>query len=409
MKEFFKVKTLETVLNYRSAFPRIEIEKVPLLETVGRVLAEDIIADDDLPDFPRAIVDGYAVQGASTFGSSEGNPAYLTVSGSIAMGESPKLTIGPGEAARIATGGMLPHGADSVVMIEHTEVIDDTTIEVYRSVAPGQNMITIGEDIKKQANVIKQGQTIRPQEAGLMAALGKKEVAVYQKPVIGIISTGDEIISVEETPSRGQIRDINTYTLAGLIHQAEAIAVTYGIIQDNFENLFEKCKSALDRCHMILISGGSSVGARDFTVEVFSSLPDAEILVHGISISPGKPTILAKVQNKAFWGIPGHVVSAMIVFARVVRPFIEYIGGKSDEKRKELRLQAKLSRNVASAQGRVDFIRVQLRIDGNQLWADPVLGKSGLISTMVKADGLIEIDINTEGLDKGTVVEVIPI
>jgi molybdopterin molybdotransferase len=409
MKEFFKVKTLETVLNYRSAFPRVEIEKVPLLETVGRVLAEDITADDDLPDFPRAIVDGYAVQGASTFGSSEGNPAYLTVSGSIAMGESPKLTIGPGEAARIATGGMLPHGADSVVMIEHTEVIDDTTIEVYRSVAPGQNMITIGEDIKKQANVIKQGQTIRPQEAGLMAALGKKEVAVYQKPVIGIISTGDEIISVEETPSRGQIRDINTYTLAGLIHQAEAIAVTYGIIQDNFENLFEKCKSALDRCHMILISGGSSVGARDFTVEVFSSLPDAEILVHGISISPGKPTILAKVQNKACWGIPGHVVSAMIVFARVVRPFIEYIGGKSDEKRKELRLQAKLSRNVASAQGRVDFIRVQLRIDGNQLWADPVLGKSGLISTMVKADGLIEIDINTEGLDKGTVVEVIPI
>jgi molybdopterin molybdotransferase len=409
MKEFFKVKTLETVLNYRSAFPRVEIEKVPLLETVGRVLAEDITADDDLPDFPRAIVDGYAVQGASTFGSSEGNPAYLTVSGSIAMGESPKLTIGPGEAVRIATGGMLPHGADSVVMIEHTEVIDDTTIEVYRSVAPGQNMITIGEDIKKQANVIKQGQTIRPQEAGLMAALGKKEVAVYQKPVIGIISTGDEIISVEETPSRGQIRDINTYTLAGLIHQAEAIAVTYGIIQDNFENLFEKCKSALDRCHMILISGGSSVGARDFTVEVFSSLPDAEILVHGISISPGKPTILAKVQNKAFWGIPGHVVSAMIVFARVVRPFIEYIGGKSDEKRKELRLQAKLSRNVASAQGRVDFIRVQLRIDGNQLWADPVLGKSGLISTMVKADGLIEIDINTEGLDKGTVVEVIPI
>jgi molybdopterin molybdotransferase len=168
MKEFFKVKALETVLNYRTAFPRVEIEKVPLLETVGRVLAEGIIADDDLPDFPRAIVDGYAVQGASTFGSSEGNPAYLTVSGSIAMGESPKLTVGPGEAARIATGGMLPHGADSVVMIEHTEVIDDKTIEVYRSVAPGQNMIAIGEDIRKQVNVIKQGQTIRPQEAGLM-------------------------------------------------------------------------------------------------------------------------------------------------------------------------------------------------------------------------------------------------
>ena len=409
MKEFFKVKDLESVLDYRTKFPRVEIEQVPLLETVGRVLAEDIIADDDLPDFPRAIVDGYAVQGASTFGSSEGNPAYLTVTGSIAMGESPGLTIGPGEAAQIATGGMLPLGADSVVMIEHTEAIDDTTIEVYRSVAPGQNMIAIGEDIKKQARVIKQGQIIRPQETGLLAALGKQTVAVYQKPVIGIISTGDEIIPVNETPSRGQIRDINTYTLAGLIDQAGAIPVAHGIIRDNFEKLFEKCKSALDRCHMILISGGSSVGARDFTVEVFSALPESEILVHGISISPGKPTILAKVQNKAFWGIPGHVVSAMIVFARVVKPFIEHISGKSDGKKEALRLPAKLSRNVASTQGRVDFIRVQLRLDGTQLWADPVLGKSGLISTMVKADGLIEIDINTEGLDRGAEVEVIPL
>ena len=409
MKEFFKVKDLETVLNYRTQFPRVGVESVPLLETVGRVLAEDLIADDDLPDFPRAIVDGYAVQGASTFGSSEGNPAYLSVTGSIAMGESPTLTIGPGEAAQIATGGMLPRGADSVVMIEHTEAIDDTTIEVYRSVAPGQNMIAIGEDIKKKACVIKQGQTIRPQETGLLAALGKQKITVYQKPVIGIISTGDEIVPINEMPNRGQIRDINTYTLSGLVHQAGAIAVSYGIIRDSFENLFENCKRAVDPCQMILISGGSSVGTRDFTVEVFSALPDAEILVHGISISPGKPTILAKVQNKAFWGMPGHVVSAMIVFSRIVKPFIEHISGKSDGKQKELRLQATLSRNVASVQGRVEFIRVQLRLDGERLWADPVLGKSGLISTMVKADGLIEIDINTEGLEKGAVVEVIPI
>ena len=354
-------------------------------------------------------MDGYAVQGPSTFGSSEANPAYLTVTGSIAMGESPELNIGPGQAARIATGGMLPQGADCVVMIEHTGVIDDTTIEVYRSVAPGQNMIAIGEDLKKQACVIKQGQIIRPQETGLLAALGKQKIAVYQKPVIGIISTGDEIVPVEETPRRGQIRDINTYTLSGLIHQAGAIAVSYGIVRDNFEDLFTKCKQALDRCHMILISGGSSVGTRDFTVEVLSALQDAKILVHGISISPGKPTILAEVQNKAFWGMPGHVVSAMIVFLRVVEPFIGHISGKSDGKKKELRQHARLSRNVASAQGRVDFIRVQLRDDGRQLWADPVLGKSGLISTMVKADGLIEIDINTEGLEKGTEVEVIPI
>ena len=409
MKEFFKVTDLETVLNYRTKFARTGLEQISLPEAAGRILAEDVVADDNLPDFPRAIVDGYAVQGASTFGSSEGNPAYLTVSGSIAMGESPEITIGPGEAAQIATGGMLPGGADSVVMVEHTEAIDDTTIEVYRSVAPGQNMIAIGEDIKKQTRVLVKGQMIRPQEAGLLAALGKQQVAVYQKLAIGIISTGDEIVAISETPSRGQIRDINSYTLSGLIHEAGAVAVSYGIVRDDFEILFEKCKLALEQCDMILISGGSSVGARDYTVDVLSALQGAKIMVHGISISPGKPTILAKVQNKAFWGMPGHAVSAMIVFSRVVKPFIEHLSGQAAAKKKELRRQAKLSRNIASRQGRIDFIRVQLRLEEGRLWADPVLGKSGLISTMVNADGLVEIDINTEGLDKGALVEVVPI
>jgi molybdopterin molybdotransferase len=303
---------------------------------------------------------------------------------------------------------MLPRGADSVVMIEHTEAIDDTTIEVYRSVAPGQNMIAIGEDIKKQSHVLMKGQMIRPQEAGLLAALGKQQIAVYQKPVIGIISTGDEIVPISEKPRRGQIRDINTYTLSGLIHEAGAVAVSYGIVCDDFEILLEKCKLALDQCDMILISGGSSVGARDFTVDVLSALPDSKILVHGISISPGKPTILANVQNKAFWGMPGHVVSAMIVFSQVVKPFIAHLNGQIGGHKKERRLQARLSRNVASRQGRIDFIRVQLRLEKGGLWADPVLGKSGLISTMVNADGLVEIDINAEGLDKGAEVEVIP-
>ena len=408
MKEFFKVTDLKKVLEYRTAFPQVATEEIPLLETVGRILAEDIVADVDLPDFPRAIVDGYALQGASTFGANDGNPAYLTVTGSIAMGESPDLSVGPGETARIATGGMLPKGADSVVMIEHTEAIDDATIEVYRSIAPGQNMIAIGEDIKKESRVLKQGQMIRPQEAGLLAALGMQTVVVFQKPTIGIISTGDEIIPINETPHQGQIRDINTYTLAGLIYETGSQAISYGIVSDDFEKLLEKCKLALDQCDMILISGGSSVGSRDFTVDVLSALEDAKILVHGISISPGKPTILAKVQNKAFWGMPGHVVSSMIVFSRVVRPFVKHFSGRTHGPTKEHRLNAILTRNVASTQGRIDFIRVRLRREEDQLLADPVLGKSGLISTMVFADGLVEIDINTEGLDKGTVVEVIP-
>ncbi|MDJ0985431.1 MAG: molybdopterin molybdotransferase MoeA [Desulfobacterales bacterium] len=409
MKDFFKVTDLATVLDFRSTFPRVGVEQVPLPEAISRILAEDITAEEDLPDFPRTIVDGYAVNGASTFGASEGNPAYLVVTGNIAMGQSADIEIAPGEAARIATGGMLPRGADSVVMIEHTEAIDDTTIEVYRSVAPGQNMIAVGEDIKKHAAVLSKGQVIRPQEAGLLAALGKQQIPVYQKPMVGIISTGDEIIPISKTPQVGQIRDINSYTLAGQIHQAGAVAVPYGIVRDDFQLLFEKCQRALEQCHVVLISGGSSVGTRDFTVDVLSALQDSKILVHGISISPGKPTILARVANKSFWGMPGHVVSAMIVFSKVVKPFVDYVAGQSDTEDSVQRLPARLSRNVASKQGRVDFIRVRLREEDDGLWADPVLGKSGLISTMVNANGLVQIDINTEGLDKGAEVEVIPI
>ena len=242
-----------------------------------------------------------------------------------------------------------------------------------------------------------------------MAALGRQQITVYRKPVIGIISTGDEIIPISETPQKGQIRDINTYTLAGQIQDAGALAVPYGIVSDNFDLLLEKCTLALDHCDMVLISGGSSVGTRDFTVDALSALEAAQILVHGISISPGKPTILARVKNKPFWGMPGHVVSAMIVFSKVVLPFIEHLGGLSGTEERVIRLPARLSRNVASKQGRIDFIRVRLRQEGDRLWADPVLGKSGLISTMVNANGLIQIDINTEGLDKGDLVEVEPI
>jgi molybdopterin molybdotransferase len=353
-------------------------------------------------------MDGFAVQAASTFGASEGNPAYLTVKGAVAMGDHPLFSITTGEAARIATGGMLPEGADAVVMIEHTGEIDDTTIEVYRSVAPGQHIVEKGEDFGKEEIVLSCGKKIRPQEKGLLAAFGRETVEVYQKPVIGIISTGDEVVPVNEIPGSGQIRDINTYTIAGLVMKAGGVPIAYGIVRDEFKMLFEKCSEALAQCDMVLISGGSSVGTRDFTIETLSALPDAAILVHGISISPGKPTILAKVGPKAFWGLPGHVVSAMVVFTVAVQPFIKHIGGLAPQDKSETKISALLSRNVSSAQGRIDFIRVKLNENYGVLWAEPVLGKSGLIHTMIKADGLIAIGENTEGLDKGAEVQVIP-
>jgi molybdopterin molybdotransferase len=409
MKEFFKVTDLKKVLEYASDFPPVETEEVSLIEATGRVLARDIDADVDLPDFMRSTMDGYAVRASSTFGASEANPAYFSVIGSVIMGEPPLFSIGAGQAAAISTGGMLPNGADSVIMIEHTEALDDISIEVYRSVAPGQNILEKGEDIAKNAVLVSGGTRLRAQETGLLAAFGQNRVRVYKKPVIGIISTGDEIVPIDETPGPGQIRDINMYTLSGLIKNVGADSVTLGIVRDDFDDLLKKCSLALEKADMVLISGGSSVGNRDFTIQVLAALPHAQILVHGISISPGKPTILGKSQHHAIWGLPGQVASAMVVFEVVVKPFIEQISGLSIERKKNFKLPALLSRNISSSQGRADYIRVRLNKKNGVLWAEPILGKSGLINTMVKADGLIEIGLNTEGLDKGAEVKVIPI
>ncbi len=409
MKDFFKVSDLEKVLEYVSLFQTVETEQISLQDTLGRILAESIISDIDLPGFSRSTMDGYAVCASSTFGASEENPAYLNIVGSIAMGESPSFSVEQGETARISTGGMLPKGTDSVVMIEHTEIIDEKTIEAYKSAAPGQNVIEKGEDFTEGKVVLQAGQKIRPQETGLLAAFGREKIRVFKKPVIGIISTGDEVVPVSQTPHPGQIRDINTYSLSGQVIEAGGIPLTFGIIKDDYKNLLERCREALLSSDMVLISGGSSVGTRDFTIEVLSALPDSEILVHGISISPGKPTILARSGKKPLWGLPGHVVSAMIVFAAVVKPFIEKISGFLPAQKNRFTLSARLSRNVSSAQGRTDYIRVRLTEKGGILWAEPILGKSGLINTMVKADGLIEIGKNVEGIEKGTEVRVFPL
>ncbi len=415
MKDFFKVTDLDAVLALVPDFLKVKTETVGLITAVDRVLAADLTAREDLPGFARSTMDGFAVRASSTFGASDGNPAFLNIVGTIVMGESPDFSIGRGEAAKISTGGMLPEGSDSVVMVEHTEAIDETALEVYRSVAPGQNLIEKGEDFVNNETILHKGCRLRSQEIGLLAAFGSDRVRVYKKPVIGIISTGDEIVPVHETPGPAQIRDINTYSLSSLIAGIGGVPVSYGIVKDDYDDLLAKCTLAREECDMVLISGGSSVGARDFTIDVLSSLPEAEVMVHGISISPGKPTILAGSQQKAIWGLPGHVVSSMVVFHMVVRPFIEFIGGQARQGSQtrqgssRLRLSARLLRNVSSAPGRIDFIRVRFIEEDGQLWAEPILGKSALINTMVKADGLIAVGINSEGLERGADVSVMPI
>ncbi len=407
-KDFFRVTPLETVMDLIRTFPPVGEDKVALDQCAGRILSHDVFSGIDLPEFDRATMDGYAVQAKSTFGASDGMPALFSVVGSIEMGKVPDVSVKAGEAVEIATGGMLPPGADCVVMVEHTQRIDEGTIEVFKSAAPLQNVMEKGEDLRKGETVLSKGNLIRPQEMGVLAALGKAYVSVCKKPVVAIISSGDEIVPIEQTPGLSQLRDVNAHTLGGLVELSGGIPVYLGIAKDSFDELDSLCRQALDRADMVLLSGGSSVGSRDYTLQVLQGLPDSEILVHGVSVSPGKPTILARIGQKTAWGLPGQVTSAMVVFHVMVRPCLERIGGHSpDELGKVRKVPATLSRNLASVQGRKDYVRVKLVRRGEQLYAEPILGKSGLIHTMVKADGLIGIEKDSEGLDEGVKVDVI--
>jgi molybdopterin molybdotransferase len=406
-KEFFTSTPIKDVLALASEFKPVDTQKLPITASCDRILAEEIIADINIPGFARATMDGYAVCASATYGASESNPAYLEITGNIGMGKAPECRISPGEAIRISTGGMLPKGADAVVMIEHSSELDSTALEIYKSVAPGTNMVAADEDIAVGTKLLPAGSRIRPQEMGLLAALGKKEVEVFEKPVIGIISTGDELVEIGQTPEMGKIRDVNTYSLAGCVTRTGGIPKTYGIIADDLNTLIKTCTKALDETDMILISGGSSVGTRDLTVEAINRLPDSEILVHGIPIRPGKPTILARSGKKAIWGLPGQIASAMIVFDRAVAPFVRQISGDALFLLQYNRIKAVLTRNLASTQGRTDYIRTRIVEKQGIYYAEPVLGPSGLIRTLIEADALIEIDMNTEGLEKGESVTVI--
>ena len=404
MKEFFKVVGLEEARVHANSFAVVGSERVPLGAADGRVLAADFVANVDLPGFRRSTMDGYAVCASSTFGASDAGPALLSVVGSVEMGSSAEVTVRSGQAARILTGGMVPPGADAVVMVEHTEPIDETSIEVTRAVAPQQNVIEPDEDVRGGDTLLTRGTRMRPQELGLLAALGTSEVEVFRRPIVAILSTGDEVVPIEASPEPGQIRDVNSHTLSAMVERAGGIPRPLGIMGDDFVTLLASCRDALMSADAVILSGGSSVGSRDLTLEVIQALPDSRVCLHGVAIKPGKPTILASVGGKAFWGLPGHVASAMVVFHVLVRRQLEHIAGARP--RLEIRIPARLSRNVASVHGRLDYVRVRLEERDGQLWAVPVLGKSGLIRTMVEADGLIEIGRDAEGLEQGAEVWV---
>jgi molybdopterin molybdotransferase len=407
--DFFQVKTVQQVKEIIRGFAPLETEGVRLEDALGRVLASDVTIPQDMPPCDRSAMDGYALQAQDTFGASEASPALLEITGEILMGETPSQGIQPGEAVKIPTGGVLPPGADAVVMVEHTQTIDEHTMQVYRTVAPGENVMQRGEDLKAGEQILEQGQLLRPQELGLLALMGSEHVTVYRQPLVGIISSGDELVPIDATPTIGQLRNTNSYTAAALTRQAHALPQPLGIVKDNLDELRERLAVGLQTCDVVAVSGGSSVGTRDLTIQVIESLPDAEVLVHGVAVSPGKPTILARAGTKLIWGLPGHQVSAMVIYTTLVIPSLWRLAGRRDwEGPYGWPIRAIASRNIPSAQGREDYVRVKLSVQDGELMAAPLFGKSGSISTMVKGDGLLRIEMDSEGIQKGEAVEVWP-
>lgn len=407
VKPFLRVLRPEEVRELLRVFRPLDLEDVPLAEAVYRVIGEPVKLLEDMPGFHRSTMDGFAVRSTDTFGASESSPALFEIAGEVAMGELSDLQPGRGQAVRIWTGGALPPGCDAVVMLEQTEELDEQTVEVLKAVAPYENVVRKGEDFKAGETLLKVGRRLRPQDLGLLASVGHKTIRVYRKPSVAIISSGDEIVPIEQNPPPGCMRDVNRHTLTALVREAYAEPVWIGIAPDAFEALSSSVDRGLHESDLVLISGGSSMGSRDLVIEVLEGRQDSEILLHGVSVSPGKPLILARVGDTPVFGLPGHPVSAMVCFEQFVVPLIRWLEGESSLKPFfRPSLEAFLSRNLSSKEGRTDYVRVRLQQNESRILAVPIPGKSGMVSAMVRADGFVRIAADCEGLYKGDRVTV---
>jgi molybdopterin molybdotransferase len=406
---FFRVVAPDEALQLLLQVAPVVTEAIPTVRARARVLAEDLYSQVDLPHFHRAAMDGYAVKAKDTFGASHSLPAYLKLAGVVEMGEDVTRPLAPGEAVRISTGGMMPPDSDAVVMVEYAEELEGERVEIHRGVSPAQNVIQIGDDIRKGDLVFPRGRRLRAHDVGALTGIGISLVRVYKRPRVALISTGDEIVDADTTPRAGQIRNINQHSLAGLIEETGGELKDWGVVRDDRNQLMKAIGEGLHWGDLVLLSGGSSMGMKDIASETILSFPDSEIIFHGISVSPGKPTIFAKALGKPVMGLPGYPVSALVIFDLFGAPLIRALGGELDLARKRFftTVRATLKVNIPSQIGREDYVRVALAREGERILAVPLPNKSGAIFTLVKADGMVRIDLNRDGLETGEEVEVI--
>ncbi|RCW49343.1 molybdopterin-binding protein [Halanaerobium sp. ST460_2HS_T2] len=413
MREFLELNPPEKFWEEIKSFLKTKIiktEKINLDNALSRVLADDIYSPIDLPPFSRSTVDGYAVKAADTAGASASMPSYFKLIGSIKMGEKTELKLKSGEAAAIPTGGMLPEEADAVLMIEDTEKINQNTIESFKSLAVGENLVQKAEDIAADELLFKKGHKLMARDIGALAGLGVTEFEGFKRAEVSVISTGDELISAEADARAGQIRDINSYSISAYLSKMGAETKKVGIIEDDFESLKTALKNELDK-DLVLISGGSSVGIKDMTIDLLNSLGKPGVLLHGLAIKPGKPTILAVIDGTIVIGLPGHPASAWTVNSVLVAEIVRVLNGEKEAAEigipnNKYLIKAELTRGFVSDKGREEYIPVKVQRDNDKLLADPLLGKSSLITNLAYGDAVLKVPRTQEGKEKGEIVEL---
>lgn len=427
--ELLKVDTIEEALKklgrYADQLP-LYVEEVEHFRGLGRILAEDVISRENVPGFKRSTVDGYAVRSSDTGGASETMPTFLKVNGEVEMGREPlgaAAQVGPGECVYVPTGGMIPEGADAMVMVEYCEDFVGNEIAVYTSVSTGNNMVMPGDDVAERQLLLERGKRLKPADIGLLSAAGHTKVKVYCPWKISIFSTGDEIVSPNDVPQPGQVRDVNTFALIALAVDMGFEVVHYDGVVDDEALLCERVKNAMTDSDLIFVSGGSSQGKKDVTAKIIDSLTSSGVLTHGIAVKPGKPTITGfdEGSKTVLIGLPGHPVAAVLLFHILAAGLWDMAtGGLNEQMMSEgvFSLANKgavigqISMNIAASPGRKTFQLVKICWDNTEEnqglpTVVPILGKSGLIRTMSEADGYIVMDVNDEGLNRGECVKVI--
>jgi len=404
--EFFRVLPVsEALALWLNGLPPLaRRERLTTTRALGRVLAYAPCSPLALPQFPRSAMDGYAVRAEDTYGASPSLPAYLRVVGRVPMGQMATQAIQSGEALEIATGAMLPPGASAVVMIEKTQDIGGGDLEVHGPVALGENVVQVGEDVAEGAEILPTGHKLRPQDMGGLLACGITEVAVVARPRLALVGSGDELVAPDQMPAPGQIRDINSYLLAALFEEMGAEVLHMGIARDDFDDLYNRAAGGLAQADALILTAGSSISTRDLTRAVIDKLGAPGVIQHGLAVKPGKPTILGRSEDKAIIGLPGNPVSAYCVARQMVVPLIRHLLGQRP--RFAATLSARLTANVPSKAGREDTVPVKLTRDERGLWATPLFGKSNLIFTLIEADGLLTVPLNSGGLLAESLVDV---